>query len=302
MLSQAVRSALTNGEPVVALESTILTHGLPRPINFNIGTACEEAVSRAGAVPATIFIRDGRIHVGVEPGELAELCEVTAAKKVSRRDFGGVLVGGGWGGTTVAGTLIAASLAGIPLLATGGLGGVHRGAESTMDISADLTELSRTPVSVVCAGVKKILDIKRTLEVLETNGVGVYTIGEDAAFPDFYLRDSGFTSPGGAIDVSTAAEIIRVNRELNLKSGTMFANPVPVDCEGDGRMISLFIEQAIQEASDQLIFGAASTPFILSRLAELSDGKTVEINSRLVENNAYVGGLIATALAQKQNR
>ena len=196
---------------------------------------------------------------------------------------------------------IASHLTGIPLMATGGLGGVHRGGHVTLDISADLSELSRTPVTVVCSGVKKILDIPRTLEVLETNGVGVYTVGENDDFPDFYLRNSGHRSPGGAVSISKAAEIISISQELKLSSGMMMANPVPVSQEGDGKNISGFIDQAIRESEEKKITGADSTPFILGRLAELSKGKTVEINRHLVVNNAKTGGGIATELAKMKN-
>ena len=171
VFSSAVKRALKNGEPVVALESTILTHGLPRPINHRVAVNCERVVSEAGATAATIFLRDGKIHIGAEEDELEKLCSVDGANKVSRRDYAGTLARSGWGGTTISGTLIGAHLAGIPLMATGGLGGVHRGGEISLDVSADLGEMSRTPVAVCCSGVKKILDVGRTLEVLESKGM-----------------------------------------------------------------------------------------------------------------------------------
>ncbi|CBY18760.1 unnamed protein product [Oikopleura dioica] len=301
VISSAVRTALKNHEPIVALESTILTHGLPRPTNLEVAQRCEAAVKSSGSVPATIFLYKGKIHIGASEEELFELCQCDDAVKVSRRDFAKVLSGSGWGGTTIAGTVLAANLSGIDLMATGGLGGVHRGAEISFDISADLSELGRTPVAVVSSGVKKILDVQKTLEVLETQGVGTYTIGDSDAFPDFYMRDSGLKSHGGAISIEEAGKILAVNREVGISSGIVFANPVPKDSEGDGIFISGLIDEALLEAGRQNITGPASTPFILSKLAELSGGKTVEINVRLVENNCLVGGQIAKEFALQRN-
>lgn len=301
VISPLVRAALKNNQPVVALESTILTHGLPRPININVAKRCEDAVRSSGSIPATIFLYRGQIHVGATEEQLHELCYCDDAMKVSRRDFAKVLAGQGWGGTTIAGTLIAAHMAGIDIMATGGLGGVHRGAEVTMDVSADLSELGRTPLAVVSSGVKKILDVRKTLEVLETNGVGTYTIGESDAFPDFYMRDSGLKSHGGAISISEAARILKVSKDIDLQSGLLFANPIPADSEGDGNFITGLIDEALREADQRNISGPASTPFILGKLAELSKGKTVDINVRLVENNCLVGGQIAREYEEQRN-
>jgi len=292
--SRAVKSALKNGDPIVALESTILTHGLPPGVNINVARQCEQAIVSNGATPATIFIDNGKIHIGAEEDELEMICSGNRpAKKVSRRDLPGVLASGGLGGTTVSGTSIAANMAGIELFATGGIGGVHRGAERTMDVSADLYELSRTPIFVVCAGVKSILDIGLTLEVLETLGVGVYTIGEDDKFPAFYVRDSGFSSPGGAIDIKRAAEIVSTTANMNLTSGSVFGNPIPTEFEGNGSLYEGMIEQAVKESEEKRISGSQSTPFILSRLAELSKGETVKTNIALVVNNAATAAKIA---------
>ena len=191
------------------------------------------------------------------------MCQCDDAVKVSRRDFAKVLSGSGWGGTTIAGTVLAANLAGIDLMATGGLGGVHRGAEVSFDISADLSELGRTPVAVVSSGVKKILDVQKTLEVLETQGVGTYTIGDSAAFPDFYMRDSGLKSHGGAISVEEAGRILAVNKEVSISSGIVFANPVPKDAEGDGIFISGLIDEALLEAERQNITGYSNLFYLL---------------------------------------
>jgi pseudouridine-5'-phosphate glycosidase len=290
-----VQEALDGGGAVVALESTITTHGLPRPDNLAAARMAETAVREAGAVPATVAIHEGRIRIGLPDAELAELAEARDIPKVSRQNLAGVLVGRGWGGTTVSATMIAAHLAGIEVFATGGIGGVHRGGESTMDISADLGELGRTPVTVVCAGPKSILDVGRTLEALETRGVPVVAWGSDEV-AGFYSRSSGHRAPLRVDDAATAAGLIVNQRRLGLDTGVLVTVPLPEEVALPAAEVAAAVAQAEDEAAKAGIHGPASTPFVLERVARITDGRSVRANLAIIERDASVAAGIAVAL------
>ncbi len=293
----AVRDALDARRPVVALESTIITHGMPYPQNLETARAVEEVVRQGGAVPATIAVLDGILRVGLSAADLDRLAaRGRDVSKASRRDLPAVLARRGTAGTTVAATMVAAHLAGIAVFATGGIGGVHRGAEQTFDVSADLIELSQTPVAVVCAGAKSILDIPKTLEVLETYGVPVLGYRTDA-FPAFYARDSGCAVDGRVDDPGTIARMIAAGRALGLKGGLLVANPIPEGEALDGAAIERQIGEAIRDAATAGLSGKALTPFLLQRLYELTGGRSLAANIALVKNNARLGAEIAAALA-----
>jgi pseudouridine-5'-phosphate glycosidase len=295
-IAPEVRAALEDDRAVVALESTITTHGLPRPDNLAAARRSEAAVRDAGAVPATVATHDGRIVVGLDAEELAELAEARDIPKISRHNLAGALVESGWGGTTVSATMIAAHLAGIGVFATGGIGGVHRGGESSMDISADLGELGRTPVTVVCAGPKSILDVGRTLEVLETRGVPVVAWGSDEV-AGFYSSSSGHRAPLRVDDADQAARLIARQRALGLDTAVLITVPLPADIALPPQEVAAAVEQAELEAAEADIHGPASTPFVLSRVAELTDGRSVRANLEIIERDASVAGRIAVALA-----
>ncbi|OYX41088.1 MAG: pseudouridine-5-phosphate glycosidase [Rhodobacterales bacterium 32-67-9] len=291
-----VADARAEGAPIVALESTIITHGMPYPQNLETARRVEVEVRVAGAVPATIAVMGGRIHVGLTGPELDALAQAKAVMKLSRADLAACLAAGRTGATTVAATMIAASLAGIAVFATGGIGGVHRGAESSFDISADLRELAETPVTVVAAGAKAILDLPKTLEVLETLGVPVIAYGQDA-FPAFWSRESGLAAPlrmdtPGAI---AAAHLMR--GRLGLPGGQLVANPIPAAAEIPRETIDPLIEAALAEAAAQGIAAKAVTPFLLGRIFELTKGRSLDANIALVLNNARLGAEIATAIS-----
>jgi pseudouridine-5'-phosphate glycosidase len=293
-----IADALAEGGAVVALESTIITHGMPFPQNLEMANAVEAIVRAGGAVPATIAIMDGAFRVGLAAGDLQRLAETGAnAAKASRRDVAALLNSRGTAGTTVATTMQAADMAGIKLFATGGIGGVHRGAESSFDISADLEELSRTPVAVVCAGAKAILDIPKTLEVLETRGVPVIGYGTDD-FPAFWTRSSGYP-----VDhrLDTPAEIAAlIDTQFNLgMGGVLVANPILAKDALDPDMIGATIEQAITDADREGISRKALTPYLLKRVFELTGGKSLVSNIALVENNARLAAAIAVALSAR---
>jgi len=291
-----VREALAFDEPVVALESTIITHGMPAPRNLETARAVEAAVRDGGAVPATIAILDGRITVGLDAEDLERLAGEKNVAKVSRADLPAVLASGAAGSTTVAATMICADLAGIRVFATGGIGGVHRGAERSFDVSADLQELARTPVAVVSAGAKAILDLAKTLEVLETLGVPVIGVGTDE-LPAFYSRSSGLPL---ALRCDSAAEIAAVMAakwDLGLGGGLVIANPIPAEAEIPADVIGAHIETALAEAEAQGVQGKAVTPFLLARLEQLSGGASLEANVALVLNNARLAAEIAAAYA-----
>ena len=296
LIHPEVRAALGDGTPVVALESTITTHGLPRPDNLRAARLAESAVRAAGAVPATVATCDGRIRVGLDADALADLAEARDIPKVSRQNLAGVLAGSGWGGTTVSATMIAADLAGIAVFATGGIGGVHRGGESSMDISADLGELARSPVAVVCAGPKSILDVGRTLEALETRGVPVVAWGSDEV-AGFYSRSSGYRAPLRVDDAEEAARLIAMQRRLGLGTGVLLTVPLPEDVALPADEVAAAVEQAEADARAAGIHGPASTPFVLGRVAELTAGRSVRANLRIIEQDAAVAGRIAVALA-----
>ncbi|XP_055566724.1 uncharacterized protein LOC102057389 isoform X2 [Falco cherrug] len=295
-----VQEALMKGRPVVALESTIITHGMAYPQNLSMAREVEEIVTTNGAVPATVGILRGRIHVGLTDEELQFLASSKNVVKVSRRDLPFVLSQGLSGGTTVSGTMIVAHKAGIPVFVTGGIGGVHRGGENTLDVSADLTELGRTPVAVVSAGVKSILDIGRTLEYLETQGVCVAAFGESREFPAFFSRQSGFHAPYHVRDEEEAAELIASALGLGLSSGVLIAVPCPQERAASGQVIEEAIQQALGEARSKGITGKELTPFMLQKLNELTDGKSLDSNLALIQNNARVGSCIAVALSKLQ--
>jgi pseudouridine-5'-phosphate glycosidase len=291
-VSDEVRDALAAGRPVVALESTIISHGMPYPKNVQTAREVEQLIRDGGAVPATIAVLGGVPRIGLDDAQLDLLGSAADVRKVSIRDLPYVIARAEHGATTVASTMRLAALAGIRVFVTGGLGGVHRGAESSMDISADLTELSLTDVAVVSAGVKSLLDIGRTLEVLETLGVPVITVGSDD-FPSFYSRSSGFASP---LRLDTAAEVaatMRAKWGLGLAGGLVVANPIPLAEEIPQEQISSLIEQAVAEAARLGVSGAAITPYLLGRIVELSGGESLRANIALVKNNAVLGTAIA---------
>ncbi|KKC32634.1 pseudouridine-5'-phosphate glycosidase [Devosia psychrophila] len=299
-ISPEVKKALAEGKPVVALESTIITHGMPYPQNLEMATNVEQVIRDNGAVPATIAIMDGRFCVGVSGEDLERLAQTGGtAAKASRRDVSALLVKGEIAGTTVATTMQIASLAGIHVFATGGIGGVHRGAEDTFDISADLEELSRTPVCVVCAGAKSILDIAKTLEVLETNGVPVLGYGTDD-FPAFWARQSGHKVDHRFDDVADIAKVVAMQADLGM-GGVLVANPIPEADALDPAAIEARIAEAIRGAEQEGISRKALTPFLLKRIFELTDGNSLVANIALVENNAKVAAGIAVALAARNS-
>lgn len=295
-LSDEVQEALNERRAVVALESTVIAHGLPYPINIEIAQAMEQAIRAEGAIPATIGIHAGQIKVGLTLDEITHLGTAQDVQKVSRRDLAMTLATGKWGATTVAGTMLCANMAGIRFFATGGIGGVHRGAETTMDISADLTELSRTPVLVVCAGAKSILDLDLTLEYLETQGIPV--IGwQTNEFPAFYVYSSGRPLPHRADDVATLAAMARVQWECQLQ-GLVVACPIPRPYQIEAASLEKATTEALQLASKQGIRGAAITPFLLAHVAKVTDGESISANKALLINNAIWAARFARAYYQ----
>lgn len=295
-----VAEALAVGAPVVALESTIISHGMPHPQNIETATLVEDAVREEGATPATIAVIKGRLKIGLARGDLEHLAtagqrEVT---KLTRANLAQCLAAGGTGSTTVAATMIAAHRAGIEVFATGGIGGVHRGAEGTFDISADLHELAKTPVAVVCAGAKAILDIPKTLEVLETLGVPVITYGQ-SLFPAFWSRSSGLTSPMTADEPMDIAAAWSAQQALGLGTGCLVANPIPEDDEIEPDVINPIIVRALADADAQKLTHGAVTPFVLQRVYELTEGASLTSNISLVLNNARLGTKIAIAIPKQ---
>ena len=292
-LSTPVREALNTHQPVVALESTLITHGLPRPVNLDVARQLEAVVRDNGAVPATIAILNGEIHAGLEPHELELLANTDGVRKVSRRDLPIVVSQRGHGATTVAATMWVAAQAGIKVFATGGIGGVHRG--QPFDVSADLPELAQTPVTVVCAGAKAILDLPLTLEWLETRGVPVLGFGTDT-FPAFYSRSSGLPVDARVDTAAEAAAIIRAKYQLGLEGGVLIGVPVPAELAIPNEDIEPAIITALKMAEDQGVRGKAITPFLLAHVAELTGGESMKTNIALLANNARVATLIARAL------
>ncbi|HHY51359.1 MAG TPA: pseudouridine-5'-phosphate glycosidase [Alphaproteobacteria bacterium] len=294
-----VKSALDAGAPVVALESTIITHGMPFPRNLEMARSVEAVIRQAGATPATVAILDGRFRVGLDGDELERLARAGGtAAKASRRDVAALLAGGGTAGTTVATTMQIAALAGIAIFATGGIGGVHRGAETSFDISADLEELSRTPVAVVCAGAKSILDLGKTLEVLETKGVPVLGYRTDD-FPAFWARSSGHKVDRRYDDPAAIAAVIDTQFALGM-GGVLVANPIPEAAALDAGEMEAWIEAALRGAEQEGVARHRLTPFLLQRIFELTGGRSLAANIALVEHNAAVAAAIAAALAARR--
>jgi pseudouridine-5'-phosphate glycosidase len=299
-LSPEVAEALEGRQPVVALESTVIAHGMPYPENMATALQLEGEVRAQGAVPATVAVMGGRIRVGLTEPEIERLgCGREPVAKLSRRDLAAALAGGGLGATTVAATMIGARLAGIRVMATGGIGGAHRGAQHTFDISADLGELARTPVAVVCAGAKSILDLALTRELLETLGVPVVGFGADE-FPAFYARGSGLPVDARVDSPEAAARIIRTHWELELEGGVLVVQPVPEADAMDPAVIAGAIACAQAEAEARGIAGKAATPFLLKRVVELTGGAALAANRSLILNNARLAGRLAVALSRIQ--
>ncbi|MET3134720.1 pseudouridine-5'-phosphate glycosidase [Oxalobacteraceae bacterium GrIS 1.11] len=293
--SHEVAAARAAGLPIVALESTIISHGMPYPQNVQMAREVEQIIRDGGAVPATIATIDGKICIGLSPEQLELLGTSPEAMKVSRRDLPYALSQAKLGATTVAATMICAELAGIAVFVTGGIGGVHRGAETSFDISADLQELARTSVAVVCAGVKSILDIGLTLEYLETHGVPVLGVGQPG-FPAFFTRESGFQADFQLDTAAQQAAFIHTKWQLGLKGGVVLGNPVPAADAMPKEEIDAFTAQALQEAHDGGVKGKQVTPFLLARIKQLSGGRSLATNIALVKNNARVGAALARAM------
>ena len=292
-----VMEAKADNLPIVALESTIITHGMPFPQNVETARLVEATVRENGAVPATMAVIDGTLHVGLTGAELDSLGQATGVAKLSRADFAACIAGGGTGATTVAATMIAARLAGIEVFATGGIGGVHRGAESSFDISADLSELAQTAVTVVAAGAKAILDIPKTLEVLETSGVPVITFGQDE-FPAFWSQSSGLPSPLRTDEPLEIAAAHRMRAAMGLPGGQLVANPIPSEAEISRETLAPVITAALAAAEDQNIAAKQVTPFLLDHIFHATDGASLTANIALVRNNAALAAQIAARLIE----
>ena len=296
-LSQEVAEAIDAGQAVVALESTIISHGLPWPDNLACAQRLEAIVRKYGAVPATIALHDGKVLVGLNNDQLEALATAGSnVRKVSRRDLASVLTQRSWGATTVAATMIAADTAGIRVFATGGIGGVHRGAEQDFDISADLIELGRTPVVVVCAGAKSILDLPKTLEVLETQGVPIWGWHCDT-FPSFFSQSSGIDIEDTFDSLEVLASCANTHLAMGGNGGALIVNPVPRADALDMSQETRWIEQALKDARTAGVGGKAATPFLLRKLVELSDGQTLRANLALVENNVQLAARVAAEMA-----
>ena len=297
-ISPEVRQALAEGKPVVALESTIISHGMPYPKNVETAMLVEKTIRENGAVPATIAIIGGRLKAGLSPEEIEYLGKAgRKVAKASRRDLAAIVARGADGATTVTTTMIIAHMAGIKVFATGGIGGVHRGAETTMDISADLEELAGTPVMVVCAGAKSILDLGLTREYLETKGVPVIGYGTDE-LPAFYTRRSGFGVDYRVDSPAELAAMFKAQQELGMKGGMLVTNPIPEQYAMDKEVIDAAIDQAIAESVEKGIHGKETTPFLLARVVELTGGDSLESNIQLVLNNAVVASKTAAELCR----
>lgn len=295
IFSTEVTAARAANTPIVALESTIITHGMPYPQNVEVAAQVEQDIRDAGAVPATIAVLNGHLHIGLDADQLTALGQAQNVAKLSRADLAACLATGGTGATTVAATMIAAHHAGIEVFATGGIGGVHKGAETTFDISADLHELAQTPVTVVAAGSKAILDTAKTLEVLETLGVPVIAYGQDA-FPAFWSATSPFMAPLRMDDAATIARAHATRRALGLPGGQLIANPIPAGDEIAAQTLAPIIAQAQSEADQRGVTGKEVTPFLLQRIFELTDGRSLVANIALVRNNARLAASIALEL------
>ncbi|RIY03605.1 pseudouridine-5'-phosphate glycosidase [Aureimonas flava] len=299
LCSPPVQTALDAGRPVVALESTIITHGMPWPQNVEMARGVEGLIRAEGPEPATVAVLDGVLRIGLSDHELLALGQTQGAMKLSRADLPFAMATGRTGSTTVAATMIAAALAGIGTFATGGIGGVHRGAETSFDVSADLDELARTPVTVVCAGAKAILDLKKTFEVLETKGVPVIGYGVDE-LPSFWSRGSGIPSPLRLDTPEAIADFGRMRDALSLGGGVLVANPLPPELEIDRSTVAGWIEAALADAEGAGTRGKDVTPFLLRRIFELSGGRSLEANIALVRSNARLAARIAVAAAARR--
>jgi pseudouridine-5'-phosphate glycosidase len=295
-VSPEIANAVAAGRPVVALESTIVSHGMPWPQNIETALAVEDEVRKAGAIPAAVAVVGGKLRVGLDRATLETLAKATDVLKLSSADLAYGVMSGRLGATTVAATMIVAKLAGIDVFATGGIGGVHRGAEQTFDISADLTELSRTGVTVVCAGPKALLDVPKTLEYLETLGVPVITAGSDR-FPAFWSRDSGLAAPIRLDEPAAIATFIRARGALGLPGGVLVANPIPEESEIPASEIRPAIEAALVEAGKAGIKGKDVTPFLLGAILKQTGGRSLTANIALIKNNARLAARISVALA-----
>ena len=295
-VSPEVAAALAEGRPVVALESTIISHGMPYPQNVETALAVENIIRAEGAVPATIAIIGGRLKAGLSPAEIEHLGKSgQAVPKASRRDLPVLVARGSDGATTVTTTMMIAAMAGISVFATGGIGGVHRGAETSMDISADLEELAQTPVMVICAGAKSILDLGLTLEYLETKGVPVLGYGTEE-LPAFYTRRSGFSVDYRVDTPEELAAIAKAQRALGYRGGLLVTNPIPEEYSMDKTVIDAAISQALAEAQEQGVHGKAVTPFLLAKVKELTGGESLDSNIQLVFNNARLAARVAAAM------
>ena len=297
IISKEVQEALKNNKPVVALESTIISHGMPYPKNVQTAYAVEDEIRKNGAIPATIGIIDGEPVIGMSHEEIEQFGKRKGVKKASRRDLPIIFANKEWGATTVAATMILANMAGIEVFVTGGVGGAHRGAENNFDISADLEELGKTNVTVVSAGVKAILDLNLTLEILETKGVPVLSYGTDE-FADFYTRHSGIKMENVVNSPLEVAKIIKAKRENKLDGGILVANPIPEEDAMDPVIINNAIEKALKMADEANVKGKDITPFLLKTIVELTGGDSLESNIKLVLNNARLGAKIASELCK----
>ena len=298
-MSPAVAAARANGTPVVALESTIITHGMPYPQNLEVARDVEADIRAGGGEAATMAVIDGTLHVGLTDMALEQLAQARHVAKLSRADMAACMATGGTGATTVAATMIAARIAGIEVFATGGIGGVHQGAEGTFDISADLMELAQTPVTVVAAGAKAILDIPKTLEVLETQGVPVIAFGQDD-MPAFWSRSAGITAPLRMDSATEIAQAHAMRRALGIPGGQLVANPIPREAEIDRATLAPVIAQATHDAATHGITGKGVTPYLLQRIFELTEGRSLTANIALVRNNARLAVEIATHLGDQR--
>ncbi len=300
-VNHEVELALKEGRPVVALESTIISHGMPYPRNVETALMVEKAIRDNGAIPATMGIIDGEIIIGMNPEEIEEFGKKKGIGKISKRDLPICVATESWGATTVSATILCAKMAGIEVFVTGGIGGVHRGAETTWDVSRDLYELGAEPVTVICAGAKAILDIDKTLEVLETQGVSVMSYKEPS-FANFYCRSSGkpvdyvFNTP------LEAAKVIKAKRDLGLSGGILISNPCPEEFALAHEYVDSIIDQAVKESEEQGICGKDSTPFLLKRIVELTGGDSLDTNIKLVINNAVLGAKIASEYAELRRK
>jgi len=296
IFSDEVKAAQASRSPIVALESTIITHGMPYPQNVEVARQVEADIRAEGAVPATIAVIKGTLHIGLSDQELEELGQSKGVDKLSRADIAACIASGGTGATTVAATMIAAQAAGISVFATGGIGGVHKGAETSFDISADLQELAQTPVTVVAAGAKAILDLPKTLEVLETLGVPVIAVGQDE-FPAFWSRNSGLNAPLRMDEPTQIAHAHRMRVAMGIPGGQLIANPIPTDSEIASEALAPIIALAQADADRHGITGKGVTPYLLQRIYELTKGQSLTANIALVRNNARLGARIAQALS-----